>query len=78
MPIYCISMASQVGGSWVEVPAGKYTRAQERDKKTYCQIEAHVHYKNLITHAPEGEQCSTLQQYLVDQPHHKQLQSDDG
>lgn len=43
----------QVGGNWVELPAGQYTLPSNR--QTYCQIEAHARYNALISHAPEGE-----------------------
>ncbi|CAN6821719.1 unnamed protein product [Brassica oleracea] len=42
-----------VGGNWIEVPAGKY----KKDARTlsYCQLEFHCLYSDLISHAPEGE-----------------------
>ncbi|CAA7034877.1 unnamed protein product [Microthlaspi erraticum] len=42
-----------VGGNWIEVPAGKY----KKDARTlsYCQLEFHCLYSDLISHAAEGE-----------------------
>lgn len=52
-----------VGGNWVELPKGRYSLADEGAggsgtvrKLSYCQIEAHMHYKDLISHPAEGEQ----------------------
>eukprot|EP00873_Tetraselmis_striata_P017869 jgi/Tetstr1/438133/TSEL_002859.t1 len=42
------------GGFWVEVPAGKWRR-NTAAPRTYCQLEANVHYKDLIPHKPEGD-----------------------
>lgn len=51
---YVSSLCVQVvGGNWVELPAGRYTMITNR-KATHSQLEAHVHYKDLISHAPEG------------------------
>lgn len=41
--------------SWVEVPKTKYKILQDRDRHSNCQIEAHVHYKDLIAHPNDGE-----------------------
>ncbi|KAJ2517092.1 DNA-directed DNA polymerase delta [Coemansia sp. RSA 1939] len=42
-----------VGASWVELPAGKYT---VRTKGiTFCQYEADIDYKDLVSHDPVGE-----------------------
>ena len=41
--------------SWVEVPKTKYKIIQDRDRHSNCQIEAHVHYKDLIAHPNDGE-----------------------
>lgn len=43
------------GMSWVEAPAGKYRIINNRDRHSNCQIEARIHFKDLIAHAPEGE-----------------------
>jgi DNA polymerase delta subunit 1 len=43
------------GMSWVEVPAGKYTMIPERERHSNCQIEASVHFGDLIAHPPDGE-----------------------
>jgi len=46
-----------VGGNWIELPASKYitVAASHPEKESHCQLEAHVHWKDLISHAPEGE-----------------------
>lgn len=44
------------GMSWITLPKGSYTL--ERDPNLFqstCQIECSVHYKDLISHASEGE-----------------------
>jgi DNA polymerase delta subunit 1 len=41
--------------SWVEVPASKYEMLPERDRQSNCQIEASVHYRDLIAHSVDGE-----------------------
>lgn len=43
------------GMSWIEIPAGKYKMIPERDRHSNCQIEAEVHYRDIIAHASEGE-----------------------
>jgi DNA polymerase delta subunit 1 len=43
------------GMSWVEVPAGKYKLLNSRDQHSNCQIEAQIHYSDLIAHQSEGE-----------------------
>jgi DNA polymerase delta subunit 1 len=43
------------GMSWVEIPAGKYKLLNPRDQHSNCQIEAQVHYSDLIAHSSEGE-----------------------
>ena len=48
----------QVGGNWIELPAGTY--AVPAARQTYCQIEAHVRYDKLISHAPEGTMAVQL------------------
>lgn len=42
-----------VGGNWVELPAGSYWLPQSR--ASYCQIEAHVRFDRLVSHAAEGD-----------------------
>ncbi|XP_031473442.1 DNA polymerase delta catalytic subunit isoform X2 [Nymphaea colorata] len=42
-----------VGGNWIEVPPGRYRRSVRC--MTYCQLEVHCLYSELISHAPEGE-----------------------
>jgi DNA polymerase delta subunit 1 len=44
-----------VGMSWVEVPAGKYKLLNPRDQHSNCQIEAQIHYSDLIAHPSDGE-----------------------
>ena len=46
-----------VGGNWVECPAGSYTLqgADDPRKASHCQLEGHVHYRDLVSHAPEGD-----------------------
>lgn len=41
--------------SWVEVPAGKYKMINHRDRHSNCQIEASVHFGDLIAHPADGE-----------------------
>jgi DNA polymerase delta subunit 1 len=41
--------------SWVEAPAGKYKLLEPREKHSNCQIEAWIHYKDLVAHPAEGE-----------------------
>lgn len=41
--------------SWLEVPASKYQMITFKDRHSNCQIEAHVHYRDLIAHSSEGE-----------------------
>ena len=41
--------------SWVEAEAGKYKVIPDRDRHSNCQIEAYVHYKDLIAHHSDGE-----------------------
>jgi len=43
------------GMSWVEVPAGEYHLVDRRERLSNCQIEAKVHFKNLIAHPSERE-----------------------
>ncbi|KAJ2746674.1 DNA-directed DNA polymerase delta [Coemansia sp. BCRC 34301] len=42
-----------VGASWVELPAGKYS--VRSDRRTFCQYEVEIDYKDLIAHEPIGE-----------------------
>lgn len=41
--------------SWVEVPHAKYHVIPQRDRHSNCQIEAYVHYRDLIAHPNDGE-----------------------
>ncbi|MCJ1311180.1 DNA-directed DNA polymerase delta [Agyrium rufum] len=43
------------GMSWVEVPPAKYKIIQPYERQSNCQIEASVHYKDLIAHSNDGE-----------------------
>ena len=43
------------GMSWVEAPRTKYHVLSPGERQSNCQIEASMHYKDLIAHAPEGE-----------------------
>ncbi|CAN8251712.1 unnamed protein product [Cochlearia groenlandica] len=42
-----------VGGNWIEVPIGKYKKNSKN--LSYCQLEFHCLYSDLISHAAEGE-----------------------
>ena len=48
------------GGTWVEVPAGKYTRVTGQKKRTTSQIEIELEYRHLINHPPEGPPTPSL------------------
>lgn len=41
--------------SWVEVPPTKYRVVPERERQSNCQIEATVHYRELVAHSNDGE-----------------------
>ena len=41
--------------SWVEAPHNKYHIIPHRDRHSNCQIEAYVHYRDLIAHSNDGE-----------------------
>lgn len=43
------------GMSWVEVEPSKYTVLPERERQSNCQIEAYVHYRDLVAHPNDGE-----------------------
>ncbi|KAI9828788.1 MAG: DNA-directed DNA polymerase delta [Thelocarpon impressellum] len=43
------------GMSWVEVPPQKYHMLPHKDRHSNCQIEAYVHYRDLIAHPSDGE-----------------------
>lgn len=43
------------GMSWVEAPAGKYHMIANKDRHSNCQIEAYIHYRDLIAHPADGE-----------------------
>lgn len=41
--------------SWVEAPAGKYKIIPHHERQSNCQIEAQIHFGDLIAHSSEGE-----------------------
>ena len=41
--------------SWVEAAPRKYQMIPDRERQSNCQIEAHVHYQDLIAHPNDGE-----------------------
>ncbi|MCJ1412488.1 DNA-directed DNA polymerase delta [Ptychographa xylographoides] len=43
------------GMSWVEVLSNKYHMIAHKDRHSNCQIEAWVHYRDLIAHTNDGE-----------------------
>lgn len=43
-PLYLICLFKVVGMNWIEVPAGSYTLALGKDKKSLCQLELSVRY----------------------------------
>ncbi|RDI76401.1 hypothetical protein Vi05172_g13608 [Venturia inaequalis] len=43
------------GMSWVEAPSSKYTMIPDKDRHSNCQIEAQIHYRDLIAHSSDGE-----------------------
>ncbi|KKA27387.1 hypothetical protein TD95_000499 [Thielaviopsis punctulata] len=43
------------GMSWVEAPATTYQLIPADERQSNCQIEAKVHYRDLVAHKPEGE-----------------------
>lgn len=43
------------GMSWVEAPQSKYHMIPHRDRHSNCQIEAYVHYRDLVAHHNDGE-----------------------
>ncbi|KAK2753152.1 DNA-directed DNA polymerase delta [Arachnomyces sp. PD_36] len=43
------------GMSWVEAPASKYKVLYPHERQSNCQIEATVHYRDLIAHPNDGE-----------------------
>ena len=42
------------GGNWVQLPAGSYQLVPPAQAITHCQLEAHVHFASIISHAAEG------------------------
>ncbi|KAL8791764.1 MAG: hypothetical protein Q9195_005640 [Heterodermia aff. obscurata] len=43
------------GMSWVEAPQSKYHMIPHRERLSNCQIEAQIHYRDLIAHSNDGE-----------------------
>ncbi|KAK6205269.1 DNA polymerase delta catalytic subunit [Scheffersomyces amazonensis] len=43
------------GMSWITLPKGKYSLIEEDSRISTCQIECCINYKDLISHASEGE-----------------------
>ncbi|KAI9789727.1 MAG: DNA-directed DNA polymerase delta [Piccolia ochrophora] len=43
------------GMSWVSAPASKYRLLSPMERQSHCQIEAHIHYMDLIAHPVDGE-----------------------
>ncbi|KAI9713127.1 MAG: DNA-directed DNA polymerase delta [Bogoriella megaspora] len=43
------------GMSWVEAPPAKYRVMPHRDRHSNCQIEAFIHYRDLIAHPTDGD-----------------------
>ena len=41
--------------SWVEVPPSKYHMIDHKDRHSNCQIEAFVHYRDMVAHSSDGE-----------------------
>ena len=41
--------------SWVEAPASKYEVLHSTERQSNCQIEATIHYRDLIAHPHDGE-----------------------
>ena len=41
--------------SWVEAPPSKYKIIPHQDRQSNCQIEASVHYRDLVAHSNDGE-----------------------
>ncbi|GMK56891.1 hypothetical protein CspeluHIS016_0307310 [Cutaneotrichosporon spelunceum] len=44
-----------VGMNWIEVPPGTYEMLSGSEKRSSCQYEFTLHYKDLVSHAPEGD-----------------------
>ena len=49
------NMVQISGMSWVEAPATKYHMIPNKDRHSNCQIEAYVHYRDLVAHEAVGE-----------------------
>lgn len=43
------------GMSWITLPKGAYTLVAPELKVSTCQVECSIDYKDLVSHAPEGE-----------------------
>ena len=49
-----------MGMSWIEVPAMKYATLSQHERVSTCQIEASVHYSNIIAHSNDGEWATKM------------------
>jgi DNA polymerase delta subunit 1 len=54
-PLRFMVDCSVVGGNWVELPAGQYRLTPAQARQSHCQLEAHLRWDALVSHAPEGE-----------------------
>jgi DNA polymerase delta subunit 1 len=54
-PLYTSNDQQIAGMSWVEAPAKTYKLVSSIERQSNCQIEAEIHYRDLISHKPEGE-----------------------
>lgn len=43
------------GCNWIECPAAKYLVRPKAQQTTHCQLEVEIHYRDMVSHAPEGE-----------------------
>jgi DNA polymerase elongation subunit (family B) len=50
---YCLGPAGRVGAGAVDASSPKSPASHST--ATHCQIEAHIHARDLVAHAPEGE-----------------------
>jgi len=43
------------GAGWLSLPANSYRLRPESEKKTHCQLELDISYKEIVARKPEGE-----------------------
>lgn len=43
------------GCCWIELPAKNFTIRNQKDKTSRCQLEIDIHFKDFISHPPEGD-----------------------